>query len=109
MGFIEKNACIELRRRTGMTNALSSTNKNRKCLKMKSNFKNKLKLQVISGAGHHIFADKPDVFSQFVNDACNLSDNMPNSIESYASEFLSSPTKFLHEERKPDDERNNLK
>lgn len=24
----------------------------------------------INGAGHHVFADKPDIFNQHVNDAC---------------------------------------
>lgn len=49
-----------------------------------------IELQVISGAGHHIFADKPEVFNQFVNEACFFSDNMPRSIESPSatSEFV---------------------
>lgn len=34
--------------------------------------------QVISGAGHHIFADKPDVFNDYVNSACRFSDKLPD-------------------------------
>ncbi|VEN39291.1 unnamed protein product [Callosobruchus maculatus] len=33
------------------------------------------KLQVISGAGHHIYADKPEAFNQIVLDACNYTDS----------------------------------
>lgn len=31
--------------------------------------------QVITGAGHHVFADKPELFNRFVNEACALSDS----------------------------------
>lgn len=34
-------------------------------------------VQVISGAGHHIFADKPEIFNRFVSEACHYSDNLP--------------------------------
>lgn len=34
-------------------------------------------VQVISGAGHHIFADKPEVFNEYVNAACRFSDSLP--------------------------------
>lgn len=30
--------------------------------------------QVISGAGHHLYADKPKIFNQIVNEACDLTD-----------------------------------
>lgn len=30
--------------------------------------------QVIAGAGHHLYADKPKMFNQIVNEACNLTD-----------------------------------
>lgn len=35
--------------------------------------------QVISGAGHHIFADKPEVFNDYVNAACRISDKLPDN------------------------------
>lgn len=31
--------------------------------------------QVITGAGHHVFADRPERFNRFVNEACALSDS----------------------------------
>ncbi|XP_018580013.1 1-acylglycerol-3-phosphate O-acyltransferase ABHD5 [Anoplophora glabripennis] len=34
------------------------------------------KLQVVSGAGHHVYADKPEAFNQIVLDACNYSDGV---------------------------------
>ncbi|CAH0550800.1 unnamed protein product [Brassicogethes aeneus] len=33
------------------------------------------KSQVITGAGHHIHADKPEMFNQVVQEACNYTDN----------------------------------
>lgn len=36
--------------------------------------------QVISGAGHHIYADKPEIFNQVVLEACNYTDNISNSL-----------------------------
>lgn len=35
----------------------------------------KKSFQVITGAGHHVFADKPELFNRFVNEACALSDS----------------------------------
>uniref|UniRef100_A0A1L8DAN3 1-acylglycerol-3-phosphate O-acyltransferase ABHD5 n=1 Tax=Nyssomyia neivai TaxID=330878 RepID=A0A1L8DAN3_9DIPT len=32
-------------------------------------------IQVINGAGHHIYADRPEVFHRYVNDACAFCDN----------------------------------
>lgn len=37
------------------------------------------KLQVITGAGHHVYADKPEVFNQVVLDACTYTDNIANN------------------------------
>ncbi|EFA06792.2 (Lyso)-N-acylphosphatidylethanolamine lipase isoform X1 [Tribolium castaneum] len=34
------------------------------------------KLQVITGAGHHVYADKPEAFNQIVLDACAHADNL---------------------------------
>ncbi|KAG4074672.1 hypothetical protein HA402_004543 [Bradysia odoriphaga] len=48
---------------------------------------NYVNVQVISGAGHHVFADKPELFNRFVNEACAYSDsdtftlNSPNAAE----------------------------
>lgn len=42
-------------------------------------------VQVVSGAGHHIFADKPDIFNQFVNMACHSYENIDSSIEDIES------------------------
>lgn len=40
---------------------------------------------MITGAGHHIFADKPELFNRYVNEACVLSDSnslpIPKKIE----------------------------
>ncbi|KAG5891495.1 hypothetical protein JTB14_009829 [Gonioctena quinquepunctata] len=36
------------------------------------------KLQVVSGAGHHLYADKPETFNQMVIDACDFTDSLPN-------------------------------
>jgi len=36
---------------------------------------NYVNVQVVTGAGHHIFADKPEQFNRFVNEACALSDS----------------------------------
>ncbi|XP_051171116.1 (Lyso)-N-acylphosphatidylethanolamine lipase isoform X2 [Leptopilina boulardi] len=37
-------------------------------------------VQVISGAGHHVYADKSEIFNKHVLEACIFSDNIPNSI-----------------------------
>ncbi|XP_055679992.1 (Lyso)-N-acylphosphatidylethanolamine lipase isoform X1 [Lutzomyia longipalpis] len=39
-------------------------------------------IQVINGAGHHIYADRPEVFNRYVNDVCALSDGQKASGES---------------------------
>lgn len=37
---------------------------------------NSLKFQVISGAGHHVYADKPELFNQIVAETCNIADGV---------------------------------
>lgn len=44
--------------------------------------------QVISGAGHHIFADKPEVFNEYVNSACRFSDKIPDNDAGEPSQIL---------------------
>lgn len=41
---------------------------------------NYVNVQVITGAGHHVYADKPDIFNKYVNDACNLTDTIGKSV-----------------------------
>lgn len=33
---------------------------------------------MISGAGHHVYADKSDIFNKYVLEACALSDSIPH-------------------------------
>ncbi|XP_030759575.1 (Lyso)-N-acylphosphatidylethanolamine lipase isoform X2 [Sitophilus oryzae] len=37
------------------------------------------KLQVVHGAGHHVYADKPEAFNQIVVEACNYTDSLKNT------------------------------
>lgn len=41
---------------------------------------NYVNVQIITGAGHHVYADKPEIFNRYVNDACNLTDNLDKTI-----------------------------
>ncbi|XP_053972044.1 (Lyso)-N-acylphosphatidylethanolamine lipase isoform X2 [Hylaeus anthracinus] len=36
-----------------------------------------INVQAITGAGHHVYADKSDIFNKYVLEACNLSDSIP--------------------------------
>lgn len=33
-------------------------------------------MQVITGAGHHVYADKSEIFNKYVQEACALSDSV---------------------------------
>lgn len=33
-------------------------------------------MQAITGAGHHVYADKSEIFNKYVLEACNLSDSI---------------------------------
>lgn len=35
-------------------------------------------MQAITGAGHHVYADKSEIFNKYVLEACNLSDSIPH-------------------------------
>ncbi|XP_013187636.2 1-acylglycerol-3-phosphate O-acyltransferase ABHD5 isoform X3 [Amyelois transitella] len=35
-------------------------------------------VQVINGAGHHVYLDKPDLFNKYVLEACSVADNTPD-------------------------------
>lgn len=35
-------------------------------------------MQVITGAGHHVYADKSEIFNKYVLEACALSDSIPH-------------------------------
>lgn len=37
--------------------------------------RNSVNVQAVNGAGHHVFADKPEQFNAFVNEACFLADS----------------------------------
>ncbi|XP_076618931.1 pummelig isoform X2 [Colletes latitarsis] len=36
-----------------------------------------INVQAITGAGHHVYADKSEIFNKYVLEACNLSDTIP--------------------------------
>lgn len=36
-----------------------------------------MNVQAITGAGHHVYADKSEIFNKYVLEACNLSDSIP--------------------------------
>lgn len=48
-------------------------------------------LQVISGAGHHVYADKPETFNQVVLEACNYTDNVTNRLAILSQEQSDEP------------------
>lgn len=29
-------------------------------------------IKIVTGAGHHVYADKPDVFNRYVNETCDI-------------------------------------
>lgn len=51
-------------------------------------------LQVITGAGHHVYADKSEIFNKYVLEACALSDSIPHLTSSH----LHSYAKFTSDE-----------
>jgi hypothetical protein len=37
-------------------------------------------VKIINDAGHHVYADKSDVFNEYVNEACEVSDKMEQQV-----------------------------
>ncbi|CAG4987040.1 unnamed protein product [Colias eurytheme] len=54
-------------------------------------------VQVINGAGHHIYLDKPDLFNKFVNEACTRADSDPR-LPAQTSETKTTPNQTPTEE-----------
>lgn len=52
-------------------------------------------VQVISGAGHHVFADKPELFNKYVNEACEQSDAAIHLTTRGQTVLASGKTKYL--------------
>lgn len=42
-----------------------------------------LLLKLVSGAGHHVYADKPDLFNNYVNEIVELVDTHDETDKSY--------------------------
>lgn len=58
-------------------------------------------MQVITGAGHHVYADKSETFNKYVLEACALSDSIPHLTSSNLRQEIniSIPNKVLEERR----------
>lgn len=52
-------------------------------------------LQIISGAGHHVYADKTEIFNKHVLEACSLSDSIDKLTSKHAPQIIKGvlPTK----------------
>jgi len=50
----------------------------KRILQLFYNYLHKLIIQVITGAGHHVYADKSETFNKYVLEACALSDSIPH-------------------------------
>jgi abhydrolase domain-containing protein 5 len=55
-------------------------------------------LQILTGAGHHVYADRADIFNRHVNDACKLADGGETRKKLSPQTKLSSPSEELEEE-----------
>lgn len=62
-------------------------------------------MQVITGAGHHVYADKSEIFNKYVLEACALSDSIPHLTSSNLRPYITSdqekdlPNEALEEQR----------
>lgn len=57
--------------------------------------------QVVTGAGHHIYADKPEAFNQVVVEACNLTDNVMNNLAILPAEQSDEPESDFDMDHRP--------
>lgn len=54
-------------------------------------------LQIIDGAGHHIFADKPDSFNEIVSKICRGADASEKTNQTLAEEKEREAREMLHQ------------
>ncbi|KAH8308963.1 hypothetical protein KR059_004515 [Drosophila kikkawai] len=58
---------------------------------------NMVDIKIVTGAGHHVYADKPDVFNRYVNETCD--------IYKVAGGKLLTPLQLIRESTESDEER----
>jgi len=51
-------------------------------------FIRELIIQVITGAGHHVYADKSETFNKYVLEVCALSDSIPHLTSSNLRSYI---------------------
>jgi len=64
-------------------------------------------MQVITGAGHHVYADKSEIFNKYVLEACALSDSISHLTSSNLRPYITNsdqekddlPNEALEEQR----------